>query len=60
VNASHFKDEEAMTLLQDMAQFEYEIIFNKLSKREGRETVWYRLRELSEKVEKAFKLVIEK
>jgi len=60
VNASHFKDEEVMKILQDMAQFEYQIIFNRLSKREGRETIWYRLRELSEKIEKVFSLVAEK
>ncbi len=60
VNASHFKDEEAMKILQDIAQFEYQIIFDRLSKREGKETVWYRLRELSEKIEKVFRLVAEK
>ncbi|TFG11196.1 hypothetical protein EU537_13030 [Candidatus Thorarchaeota archaeon] len=59
INESHFKDEQVMKILQDIAQFEYQIILDKLSKRQGRETAWYRLRELSDKIEKVFRLVAE-
>ena len=59
VNESHFKNEEAMRLLGDLAGFEFNILIAKLSEQTGRESVWYRLRELSENVEKVFKLVVE-
>ncbi len=57
VSDSHFQDKKAMSLLADLAQFEYKDIVARLLEREGRESVWYRLRELSQKVEDIFKLV---
>lgn len=57
VNSSHFQGDEAMMLLKDIAEFEYDILLAKLSEKTGRESVWYRLRELSEKVERVYRLV---
>lgn len=54
---SHFKDKKAMLLLSDLSQFEYQSLVSRLLEREGRESVWYRLRELGQKVETIFKLV---
>jgi len=57
VSESHFQDKKAILLLTDLSQFEYQSIVARLSEREGRESVWYRLRELGQKVEAIFKLV---
>jgi hypothetical protein len=59
VNTSHFTDENAIILLRDVIDFEYQILVNLLFERKSRESVWYRLRELSEKVEKAIELIAE-
>lgn len=59
VNKSHFKSDEAMIMLRDIAEFEFGILIAKLSEKSGRESVWYRLRELSEKLESVFHLVAE-
>ncbi|MFW9920665.1 MAG: hypothetical protein ACFFED_13760, partial [Candidatus Thorarchaeota archaeon] len=47
VNKSHFQSDEAMIILKDIAEFEYDILLAKLQEKTGRESVWYRLRELS-------------
>ena len=57
VNESHFKNPEALTLLKDLMDFEYQILMDLLSEGRGRESVWYRLREMSEKTEEIFSLV---
>lgn len=57
VNASHFTNEEAMIIMRDIIEFDYSMLVDRLSERTGRETVWYRLRELSEKVKSVFNLV---
>ncbi len=59
VNATHFQNEEALVLLKDISEFEYDIIMNKLSEKTGRESVWYRLRELTDNIERVFHLVAE-
>lgn len=57
VNASHFSDEQAMVLLKDIVEFDYQLLFDMLAQRRGRESVWYRLKELSEKTQTVFKMV---
>ncbi len=57
VNREHFADDEAVTLMTDIAGFEYDILIMKLKNKTGRESVWYRLRDLSIKIEKVYRLV---
>ncbi|MFX0108615.1 MAG: hypothetical protein ACFE7R_10045 [Candidatus Hodarchaeota archaeon] len=57
VNASHFEGEETMIQLKDLLEFNYGMLVALLSERKGRETVWYRLKELSEKTESIFRSV---
>jgi len=56
VNAEHFKDKEALTLLKDLTEFGYQELIRLLLERKGRESAWYRLEELSKKA----KAVLEK
>ncbi len=57
VNRSHFENDDAIRLLGDLAGFDFNILIDKLSEQTGRESVWYRLRETCENVEKIFKSV---
>ena len=50
VNQSHFKDERAMILLQDLEGMNYSILIKKLVDSSGRESTWYRLKELRAKI----------
>lgn len=59
VNESHFKDPKALVLLKDIMDFDYQILMNLLREGRGRESVWYRLRELSQKTEESFNLVAD-
>lgn len=59
VNASHFTQDSALMLLRDITDFEYRILVGLLVERKSRESVWYRLREIREKVEKAIELIAE-
>lgn len=59
VNESHFGNPEALLLLKDIVDFDYGILMQFLSERKGRDSVWYRLREISEKTESVFNLVSE-
>jgi hypothetical protein len=59
VNETHFKNSNALVMLNDLTSFDYKILLHILSERRGRESVWYRLRELSETAEKVFNLVAE-
>jgi hypothetical protein len=59
VNASHFKDEKAMILLQDLEGMNYSILIRKLTERSGRESIWLRLKELRAKIEELLTLVEE-
>ncbi|MHA1960961.1 MAG: hypothetical protein ACW99U_12060 [Candidatus Thorarchaeota archaeon] len=59
VNASHFKSERALAILQDVIDADYNQMVARLSRGEGRESSWYRLRELSDKVKDAFELVAD-
>ena len=51
VNASHFKDEKAMILLQDLEGMNYSLLIRKLTEQSGRESIWLRLKELRTKIE---------
>ena len=57
VNETHFEGDEAIIILKDIAEFEFDLLIAKLTETKGRESVWYRLRELMEKIEKVYKLV---
>ena len=57
VNASHFKDEKAMTLLQDLEGMNYSHLIRKLTESSGRESTWYRLKELRAKIEELLTLI---
>ncbi|MBD3406415.1 MAG: hypothetical protein GF411_09915 [Candidatus Lokiarchaeota archaeon] len=59
VNKSHFTDEEALILLKDIGEFDHQMLIDKLAEQKGRETVWYKLRELSQKLKRVYKLVAE-
>jgi hypothetical protein len=59
VNETHFQKEEAMVILKDIQEFEFDILMTKLSEKSGRDSVWYRLRELTDKIERVFRLVSE-
>ena len=59
VNETHFKDEKSKVLMTDLIKFDFSGIIATLTERTGRESVWYRLRELSQKVEEIFKLVCD-
>ncbi|MGY5852624.1 MAG: hypothetical protein RTU92_03570 [Candidatus Thorarchaeota archaeon] len=59
VDQSHFRSEEALLLIRDLTEFDYDILVRSLAERRGRESAWYRMRELREKVQKAFDLVAD-
>ncbi|MGY5876700.1 MAG: hypothetical protein RTU30_13210 [Candidatus Thorarchaeota archaeon] len=59
VNQSHFKSEDALLLIKDITEFDYDVLVRALAERKGRESAWYRMRELREKVKKAFDLVAD-
>lgn len=59
VNASHFTSERAMVLLGDLAGMDYNILIQKLLEQRGRESTWYRLKELREKVSELLELIAE-
>ncbi|MHA2024762.1 MAG: hypothetical protein ACW98U_02580 [Candidatus Thorarchaeota archaeon] len=46
VNDSHFTSERAMIILGDLAGIEYGILIRKLSEGGGRESIWYRLKDI--------------
>ncbi len=59
VNASHFKSERAMILLQDIDGMNYSILVRKLVEQSGRESIWYSLKELRTKIEELLTLIAE-
>ncbi|NHJ13921.1 MAG: hypothetical protein EAX95_09590 [Candidatus Thorarchaeota archaeon] len=59
IDKSYFKNEKAFTLLRDIVDFEYQILVEMLAERRGRESVWYRLKEISDMTEEVFNLVAE-
>ena len=59
VNATHFKDEKAMILLQDLAGMDYSFLIRRLTESSGRESTWYRLKELRAKIKELLTLIEE-
>ena len=59
IDKTYFKNEKAIVLLRDIIGFDYQILVEMLAERRGRESVWYRLKELSEMAQEAFSLVAE-
>jgi len=59
VNESHFKSKRAMIILGDLAGMNYNIIIQKLVEQSGRESTWYRLKELREKIAELLELVVD-
>ncbi|MDH4213847.1 MAG: hypothetical protein ACFFCT_00365 [Candidatus Odinarchaeota archaeon] len=59
VNESHFKSRDAIVLLGDLAGVDYNIIVRKLAEQTGRESTWYRLKELRAKIEDLLRLIAE-
>ena len=59
VNESHFTDDYALTLLGDIIDYEYQILIRLLADRKGRESVWYRLKELSDKIQEVMDLIAD-
>jgi len=59
VNASHFKSERAMILLQDIAGMDYSILVRKLVEQSGRESIWYSLKEQRTKIEELHTLIAD-
>ena len=59
VNESHFTSERAMVILGDLAGMDYDILIQKLLEQSGRESTWYRLKELREKIAELIGLIAE-
>jgi hypothetical protein len=59
VNESHFTSERAIILLGDLAGMDYNILIQKLVEQRGRESTWYRLKELREKIAELLELIAE-
>ena len=57
VDESYFSSEKAMVILRDIIDYDYDILVDLLAERKGRESVWYILRELGEKVKEVFEMV---
>ena len=57
VNQSHFSDEIAMILLKDLVEFNFNTLIQRLSSGTSKESSWYRLRELCEKIKTIFDFV---
>jgi hypothetical protein len=60
VNKSHFKSEKALILLGDLAGVDYDIFVKKLVDQKGRESTWYRLKELRKKIDDLLHMVEDK
>jgi hypothetical protein len=59
VNESHFTSEKAMVILGDLAGMNYNILIQKLMEQSGRESTWYRVKELREKIADLVELIAE-
>ncbi|MBY8996193.1 MAG: hypothetical protein KGD60_00580 [Candidatus Thorarchaeota archaeon] len=59
VNESHFTSERAMVILGDLAGMDYNLVIQKLLEQSGRESTWYRLKELREKIAELIELIAE-
>ncbi|MFW9787267.1 MAG: hypothetical protein ACFFE2_02965 [Candidatus Thorarchaeota archaeon] len=59
VNESHFKSEKAMVILGDIAGMDYDLLIKMLVEQRGRESTWYRLKELREKISELIELIAD-
>ena len=59
VNESHFKSKNALVLLGDLAGLDYSIIVRKLADQSGRESTWYRLKEIRAKIDELMSLIAD-
>jgi hypothetical protein len=59
VNESHFKSSKAMILLGDLAGVDYSIIIRKLADQSGKESTWFRLKELAAKIEELLDIIAD-
>ncbi len=59
VNQSHFTSEKGMVILGDLAGIEFDILIRKLTEGTGRESIWYRLKELRAKIDELQSLIAE-
>jgi len=59
VNESHFTSDKAMVILGDLAGMDYNLLIQKLSGQSGRESTWYRLKELRQKIAELMDLIAE-
>lgn len=59
VNDSHFKSKDAIVLLGDLAGVDYDFIVRRLADQTGRESTWYRLKELRAKIEQLLGLIAD-
>jgi hypothetical protein len=60
VNETHFTSERAIVILGDLAGMDYNILIQKLMEHRGRESTWYRLKELREKIAELLELIAER
>ncbi|MHA1768839.1 MAG: hypothetical protein ACTSV3_03205 [Candidatus Thorarchaeota archaeon] len=59
VNVSHFKSDEAITVLEDLAGVDFNMLISNLLQNRGRESSWYRLKEVRGRISEALNLVAE-
>jgi hypothetical protein len=59
VNDSHFTSESAIVILGDLAGIEYDIMIRKLTEGGGRESIWYRLKEIRAKMNELKGMIAE-
>ncbi len=59
VNQSHFTSEEAMVIMGDLVGIEFAIFVRKLTEGSGRESIWYRLKEIRAKMDELQGMIAE-
>ncbi len=59
VNQSHFTSDRAIVILGDIAGLEFDILIRKLTEGSGRESIWYRLKEIRAKMNELQELIAE-
>ncbi len=59
VNESHFTDERALVILMDIIETDYDYMIIRLSKELGRDSTWYKLREIRTKIKEVLEMVAE-
>jgi hypothetical protein len=57
VNQSHFNSDKAIVYLGDLDGMDFELLLNNLLKKRGRESTWYRLKELRQKIAELLEMI---